>query len=468
MNMKIGKNIFRGALAFSLLVTGFLTSCGTATPLSKGAGSAYYENNIGDFFEAKLSNGIPVVFKRNSGSQIAVVRLLIEGGVPFVKYEKGGLEGITLDLMIHGSQKYSYQKIQRIEYEKSCSISASASKDYSVVGMNCIKRDFFDVLDVYADSILNPLFLDKDFNQNMKIIRENFVSNFADPSGRLGYAISSSVFKNHPYASTTSVNEKSVNNIVLSDVKNHHKGLLNASRMKFVIVGNFSTDEESSILLKLNEYFGGIESGEYVRPEIPEIQLDNRTVYVECESAGEIGYIEGIFKCPERASEDYIPFVLASMYVDDSLFKILREKNSALYSVGTGVVGARKLVGAVSLYKVSKSEGVKDMVLEAISDFPSSEKEVKARLDAYKNKYITSIFESSQNASGIAGQVIGSLVYRDSATEYLYRTSQVHDVSAADVLAAYEKYFAPLVKKSPSQIKWIVLTGKGNTEKFEF
>lgn len=111
--MKIGRNIFRGALAFSLLVTGFLTSCGTATPLSKGAVSAYYENNIGDFFEAKLSNGIPVVFKRNSGSQIAVVRLLIEGGVPFVKYEKGGLEGITLDLMIHGSQKYSYQKIQR-------------------------------------------------------------------------------------------------------------------------------------------------------------------------------------------------------------------------------------------------------------------------------------------------------------------------------------------------------------------
>ena len=455
-------------LCSAVLLGAFFVSCGSTSGVSGGGTSAYYENNIGDFSEAALDNGIPVVFKRNSGSQVSVVRLLIEGGVPFVKYEKGGLEGITLDLMLHGSQNYSYQKIQRIEYEKSCSISSSSSKDYSLVTMGCIKRDFYDVLDVYADSIMNPLFLEKDFNQEMKLCRDNFISKYADPSGRLGYAITAEIFKNHPYSVTSSVNEKSVNNIVLSDVKKHHQSLLNASRMKFVIVGNFTELEESEILAKLNGYFGSIEKGDYVRPEIPPVAFDDRTAYVECESAGDIAYIEGVFKCPERNDSDYIPYVLASMYVDDSLFKIVREKNSAVYSIGTGIIGARKIAGAISVFKASKGDGLKDMIFEAIDDFPKTEKEVKSKLDSYKNKYITSIFENSQNAGEISSTIVSSLVYRDSATEYLNRTSQVQAVTPSQVLSAYEKYFSPLTKKDSSAVKWVVLTGKESLEKYKF
>jgi predicted Zn-dependent peptidase len=93
---------------------------------------------------------------------------------------------------------------------------------------------------------------------------------------------------------------------------------------------------------------------------------------------------------------------------------------------------------------------------------------VKSKLDSYKNKYITSIFENSQNAGGISSTIVSSLVYRDSATEYLNRTSQVQAVTPSQVLSAYEKYFSPLTKKDSSAVKWVVLTGKESLEKYQF
>lgn len=448
---------------YALVSIGLFVSCGSTSNVK----SAYYESNIGDFSEMKLDNGIPVVFKKNEGSQIAVVRVIFEGGVPFIPYEKSGLEGITLNLMLHGSENYSYQKIMRLEYEKSFSISKSNSKDYSTVSMSCIKRDFAEVLDILADGINNPLFLEKDFKQQMKLEEESLQSSLSDPMGKLGIELTETVFKNHPYHTMNSVNESSVKNISLLDVKNHHAGLLNSSRMKIVAVGNFSDEDEQEIFSKFNEYFGGVGLAGFNKPEIPKITLDSTKVLVECESAGEIGYAEGLFACPERDSEEYIPYVIASMFIDDSLFKIVREKNSAVYSVGTGIIGAKKLAGAISIFKASKTEGIKGWVTDAIADFPKSEKDVKEKLDSYKNKYITTIFENSQSVGGIAGNIVSSLIYRDSPSEYLNRTAQVQAVSAKDVMDAYDKYFAPLVEE-PSKIKWIVLSGKETVGKFDF
>lgn len=459
--------MFRKIFVIIASIFAFLSffSCGSSSKIEKSVSSStYYENNIKDFAEVELKNGIPVIFKKNIGSQVTVLRFVIEGGVPFIPYEKSGLEKNTLELMLHGSQKYSYQKIQRMEYEMSFSMSSNANKDYSLLGFTCIKRDFNDVLDVFADGILNPNFSERDFDNQMKLEESELKSKMSNPDGKIGYVLAENVFKNHPYATTNSVNEKSVKNISLDDIKKHHKKLLNANRIKIVVVGSLSESEEKEILTKLDNYFSSISKKEYVCPEIPVIKLDTKKTISVCESAGNIGYIEGLYPCPQRDSDEYIPYVLASMFIDDSLFRIVREKNSAVYSIGTGVYGARKLVGAISLYKVSKTNGLKDWIFESINDFPKTEKDVKNRLDFYKNKYITSIFENSQNASGISSNIVASLIYRNSATEYLNRTTQVQSVTEQQVIDAYKKYFQPLTK---NQIKWFVISGKDTVNKFE-
>ena len=303
-------------------------SCGTASNASRGANSTFYESNIGDFSEEKLDNGIPVVLKRNSGSQVAVVRLVFDGGVPLVPFQKSGLEEITLDLMLHGSERYSFQKIQRLEYEMMFSMASAPYRDFSTISMNCIYRDFNDVLDVFADSVLNPLFLEKEFRKEITLQSDSLHSALNSPEGVLSDSLSKVAFVGHPYRSAVSVNRDSDGRITLEDVKAQHGRLLNADRMKIVAVGNFSDGDRKEILERLNMHFGKVACAGFSRPEIPEIDISGarRVTVAECVQAGEIGYIEGIFPCPNRDSPDYVPYVLASMFIDDSLFKTVREK----------------------------------------------------------------------------------------------------------------------------------------------
>ena len=131
---------------FLLLVFSFtLISC-TSVPKD----SAYYKENIKDFSQIKLQNGIPVILKNVPTSKITVIQMIIEGGTPLLSTDKSGLENVTLELMLHGCDLYSYEEIKKLEYEISYSLTMSSSKDYSVVRLKCIDKDFDTVFSLFA------------------------------------------------------------------------------------------------------------------------------------------------------------------------------------------------------------------------------------------------------------------------------------------------------------------------------
>ncbi len=459
--MKI-KNLF--ILAASALTLSVLPISCASAPGSE----PFYDNNIGDFSSARLSNGIEITYKINSYGKIPVVRLLFEGGVPLIPSEKSGLEQITLDLMLHGSKNYSYESLQQLTYEKQFQINGSSGKDYSSMGFVCIQRDFNLVTEVLADALLNPLFLEKDFTQEMTDAKSSVHRMTSDPERLLGLKVADTLYKGHQYWSRTYPTAESVEKITLEDVKNHHQELLNASRIKIVVVGNFTSDQQKAITELFEEKFGQIPAKDYQRPVISEIQIDDQPVYVENKLAGDIGYIQGFFKCPDRTSPEYIPFAIAEMFLDEILFSEVREKNSALYSIGTGIAGGRKRVGSISLYKASEKENLKKIVYDAVASFPKTEDEINEKLDGYKNKYITILFNSSQSSSGIAGSVGASIIYNDSPTQYLHRSAEVQAVTAKQVLEVYKKYFNWSDSENPNPVKWIILSGKDSVRDFKF
>ncbi|WP_407425425.1 hypothetical protein, partial [Treponema sp.] len=67
---------------------------------------------------------------------------------------------------------------------------------------------------------------------------------------------------------------------------------------------------------------------------------------------------------------------------------------------------------------------------------------------------------------GVASSVISSMEYLGSETEYLKRSELVEKVTAKQVVAAYKKYFEPVVKENA--IQWIVVDGEENLKKYDF
>lgn len=431
---------------------------------SSGAGT-YYTSNAADFSTETLSNGIPVVFKKNGTGKIWVVRMIIDGGTPLVPTEKSGLEDVTLEMLQYGSERYSYADIQRLKYEQSWTLSASAGYDYSVYGFRCIEKYLDDVLDIFADSVLHPLFGADDFAKVMTEYAEDVQRTLTDPSGLLSVTMRKAAFAGHPYASSPSPTQESLQAITLDQVKLHYQTLLNANRLKIVVVGDVSASNQKKITEKLEATFGTILQADFAKPDIPALAVSGKTVYERLEQAGDSGYAFGYYVCPDRAdSEHYVPYAIASMFIEDALFAQVREKYGAVYSAGSGIIGGKKMYGVISVYRASKPDHLLQYIYDAIDSFPD-EQGVAEKLDQYKNKYITTVFSSAQDTTGVAGNVVSSLQNYGDPTAYLHRTEQIQAVTSAQVLAAYQTYFARSADRAangkPNPIRWVVVDKDG-------
>ena len=456
------KRFFRNFSFFSIFLVSFcslVVSCG-----STKVEDIVQIDSVDAFTQKHLSNGIPVVFKQNRGSKIIVLRLVFEGGASAIDKSLGGIEDLTLDLALRGSEKYSYETIKQLEYEKSIFLYSSSGKEFSTVGFTCIQRDMSQALDLLSECVKNPKFSDEDFNQKMTELSASISQQKSDPSGALSLALSKAAFENHPYATTTSVTEESYSNITKTLVNGLHQSLLNALRIKIVVVGNFSSELIDDFTASLEEKFGDIPRKAYTAPKIPKITVNSGKVAVANEQAGNTGYVVGLFEYPSRDSKECVPLAISLMYLDDLLFSQVREKAGAVYSINTGVIGGRELLGAISVYKASKKENLKQLIFDAISSFDADTLEKK--LNQYKNKYIATVFSSSQTAAGLASSVISSWEFLGSESAYLKRPEIIESVTKEEVVAAYEKYVVPIVKENAAQ--WIIVDGEENLEKYDF
>ena len=457
MSFNRTNRFFKGMIL--CFVFAVLVSCG-----STGNVAGKHVSSADEFSKTQLSNGIPVVFKQNRGSKIIVLELVFEGGTSLIANNKSGIEALTLDLMLRGSEKYPYSAIQNLEYEKSFSLTSASGKDFATAGFICIQRDLSLVLDLFADCMMNPSFLESDFNQRMSEASNSIAAKKADPSGALGTAIRKSIFKGHPYEASASITEDSISNIKLSGVKEFYQNLLNAQRMKIAVVGNFSPELIKDFTSELEKAFGAIPKKAYASPKIPKIAFEYKAVKVANEQAGDTGYIAAVFPCPSRTDDDYIPYALATMYLNDLLFSQVREKAGAAYSLDTGVLGGKEFAGVLEVYKASEKKNLKKLIYDTILSY--DEAVIEKKLDQFKNQYISSIFSSSQTAGGVASNLISSMEYWGDEKAFLSRADKVQAVTSKQMIAAYKKYLLPVAKENAAQ--WIIVDGKKNLAKYDF
>ena len=292
----------------------------------------------------------------------------------------------------------------------------------------------------------------EDFEQIMNEKKESVQQVLSNPSSLLGREVHKIAYKNHNYAASVSVTEESINSILYEDVIECYDKILNSNRIKFVVVGNFNTDRTEILKNRLDEYFGNIKTEDFNVPIINKVSVKNEVVNITSEQAGDVGYLIGFFNCSNRYDLDYVPYAIATMYLDDILFSYVRENKGAVYSIGSGILGGKEMLGAISAFKVSDKENIIKLINESIEMFPN-QKEIETKLDQYKNKYITTLFSSSQNITGVASNIVISLEYANNPTKYLERTKEVQNVTAKQVLEAYKKYLSRENDKNP--ITWV-------------
>jgi len=433
----------------------------------------FIEQNKQSISRYTLKNGIPLVVKKNHNNRVYSLLIGIKGNVMYTPPGKAGIEGITLQLLAKGSQKYDYQTLQDILFKKSSSISAFYNSfDYTAFSLATLDKYFDELFPIYMDCFLHPAWDKKQFGFVLHGMKIQLQQELNDPYSRLVMKLHDHFFAGHPYAQYFGGTEKSLDNISLDDVKDYYAKYLTPDRMYVVAVGDFDAD---SLYQRLNATLGEL-SAPAARPaalQVPPFKkIAKPELFLEPFAASQgLAYVRADFPAPDINSPDYPAMALASAMLNDMLFEIVRIQHGAAYGMWAHEFGFKQNYASIVIFKTTVPQDVKKYIDEAVNTMArgrcvGAKVSVSAAgkggiglkqnpelahgnfvpiadaIEFYKSQFITAYYGTQETNASIASQILSSLIYTGDPADYLYFVNKINNVSAEDVVRVIKKYFA--------------------------
>jgi zinc protease len=468
-----------GSLAAAAIAAALLLSCasfgaGKAAkpfPLASGdssfgsAGlSAFAKENLASFTTFTLSNGLPVIVKRNDASSVRYIAMVIRGGAPAASPETAGYEALALKVMARGSAKYSYEDIQSLLDETSSSLGSASAFDYSTYSLTTLAKYFDRLFPVWADTLARPRFAQADFDQELSQAKLALQTKEQNPWAKTGLAMNDILFASHPYGASPDGSKESLEAAKLEDAKAWYGARVNAPELFVVAVGDF---DAKALRPRLEEALGKLPaSGPALPPPPPALTSAGKgsLAKVEFPASRGMGYLRGDFAAPSPKDADYMPMNLGMKLLSDLLFNVVRDKHGAVYTPSAYIRGFNANYGSINLFKTKIPGPVKAYVDEAVALLASGkavaiEPEKSADgyapvaevLEAAKAQYVNELFTSQATNASIAGRIAQSAIAAGDYRAYLLDADRIKAVTPEQVAAAVDKY---LIK---GKISWVAL-----------
>jgi Predicted Zn-dependent peptidases len=422
----------------------------------------------------QLANGVPLYVKKNTANRILSLAVVVKGGTDYLTKDTSGLENALFSMMTYGSKDYSYEKLQQLAYEMNFSIAPSSSREGSMLSMSCIDYYFDRVLPVFADAFINPTYNEAQYKTLMMNYQQGLQQLQTDPESMLGYTMTETLFKGHPYEVSSSVKPDSIGSITIENMRKLHDADMDARRIMVVAVGNFDAER---LAQQLNGTIGKIkrQSYELASRTVPPLSVSGGPVVVTSDAAAGTGYLQKAYAGPSYYSDDLAAAYIASAMYDQVLFNVVREKYGACYTPSSSILPMKAGLLDVYIYKASDLAGIVKYEKEA-QDFFASGKvidgknadgtfvtaSVADRLEGYKNKYVNSFYDSSVTNSAVAGRIAVSLLEFGDPYTYDEIIDRIQAVTADDVTRAFKKYWVD----NPS--RWFAVVGPADKDNIRF
>lgn len=441
------------AICLAILFSFLIFSCASSKGRTQDE-SFFYEQNFPLFKEAELSNGIPVTFKNIPVEKNLELRIVFLGGASVCPKNKAGLDQLAFDLILDSNPKIKELSSRGLYY----SVSACLL-DYSYCGFNCSAQDFFESLELFAPSLLTPEYNHQDYLKREAAASAEAFDKSENPRYELLESVKKQIYASTPYQEGPYY--KKTSRVSEYDIEKSLDQLLNASRMRIMVAGNFSYketdaakakqkkksesqlfDERSAALLeKLEGFFGGVQKSSWSAPKADSLNLfKKKELLIRSEFVGGDYCAALCSAAPSRADEDYEAFALASLALDSVLRRDLVESKKIASYAGSAVLNAKKSAALVLMGGVKQDINYKQSLDAALALFPKYD-ELSEVLEVYKNIYVSRVAGSSRNAGATLDQMASSDVYQRSPLAFIEKTKKIRAVTVQDVIDAYEKYF---------------------------
>lgn len=240
------------------------------------------------FQHATLSNGLKIILAERHAMPIVNFSLEVDAGYAADQFAIPGTAKLAMDMLDEGTARRTALEISDELKSLGASLSAYSRLDSSIVGVSALTPTLDQVLDIYADVILNPSFPEDDFKRLQKQRLAGIAQEKTQPFGMALRVFPRFLYgKDHAYGNplTGSGTEASVAKLTPADMRKFHDTWFKANNATLIIAGDTTLGE---ITPKLEKLFGGWKPGEVPAKNIGQVEPQKQSSFYLIDRPGSI------------------------------------------------------------------------------------------------------------------------------------------------------------------------------------
>jgi len=311
--------------------------------------------------EEFLSNGLKLIYQKDTSSAITVLQILVLGGKGTEPEGKDGLAYLTARLALEIPDR---GKIQAMMIQASRT-SVMSYGDYSLINIRCLSEHLEETLKITTQIMLKPLFsgLRIDFIKKQMTYQRKRQE---DDSINVGHnALLEKLFANTSLAGSVFGSEESLKAIKKKDIKNYYKNYFGVENMAVVVISDL---EKETLIEILNEYFAKFPSGEQAESKPNSLLIpEEKKIYIEKDSKQ--SFISLAFLLPKITRKNFILAYIIENFLGKgvgSRLWALRYREKLAYNVNSRTT-QMKDGGMLEAYLETDKEK-KEVALKAIKN----------------------------------------------------------------------------------------------------
>ncbi|KHD87283.1 MAG: zinc protease [Bdellovibrio sp. ArHS] len=279
-----------------------------------------------------LSSGATLLIREQKDTPYVAMKAAFLGGVRVEEENQNGLTELFSRNWLSGSKNFTEDDINLKVDELAAGLGAFGGRNSAGLSMDYLSPFEDKMLEVYADSLLHPLFPQDILEREKVVIKNQIKARNDNPAQICVLSFMQEIFKGHPYARDIIGTEASIDAINSEHLMAYYKKIAQAKNLTFCVVGDVNKSKWAD---KLEEITKQLPKGERISNKFPIADLKNgKKLYHELKKEQShiiVGYRGLTLKDPNRFTLEIIQSILSGQ--GGRLFIELRDKNSLAYSV---------------------------------------------------------------------------------------------------------------------------------------
>lgn len=389
----------------------------------------------------QLDNGIMAYLLNTGTEEMMKIELLYEAGS---FYQEQPLEAhFSAKCLIEGSANYTAVAIAEHVDFYGAHLKTMNTMDNVQVSLYCLTRHLEQLLPVFQEVNLLPVFPENEVQTIVAKTREEYLVNMEKVNFVAQQLFPSLAFgKNHPYGGLVGVEDyDNIHSALLFDFHRRHYF---QGKVKIVVSGKLPTN----IAGLLNQYFGQHRVfSQNENPDFSEISptTDEQFIFRENALQSAIRFGKPLFN---RLHPDFAGFqvlnTLLGGYFGSRLMTNIREDKGYTYGIGSGLASMLK----AGLFYISAQVGA-DVTQKAVDEIIfeieklRTEPVEKEELSLVKNYILGSFLHSADGPFALAELVKGVIDYDLTMDYYDGFVKTVTEISPEEIQRLAVKYLLP-------------------------